>query len=43
MVLLVFNRHSREESALKIINKTRLSNDAKEFLRNESLILKTLN
>jgi len=36
VVLLVTNRFSREESALKIINKTRLSAEAKEFLRHES-------
>ena len=43
VVLLVANRHSREESALKIINKTRLSAEAKEFLRHESLILMEMN
>ena len=43
VVLLVINRMSREESALKIINKTRLSNDAKEFLKNESKILMEMN
>jgi serine/threonine protein kinase len=41
-VLLVFNKHTEEESALKIINKSRLSSDAMEFLANEAHILKTL-
>ncbi|TNV86078.1 hypothetical protein FGO68_gene3298 [Halteria grandinella] len=43
VVLLVINRQTFEESALKIINKTRLSNEAREFLRNESHIMKVLN
>lgn len=43
VVLLVVNRHTREESALKIINKTRLSPEAKEFLRHESKILMEMN
>ena len=42
VVLLVFNKHTEEESALKIINKSRLSSDAMEFLANEAHILKTL-
>jgi len=42
VVLLVYNKHSEEESALKIINKSRLSSDAMEFLANEAHILKTL-
>jgi serine/threonine protein kinase len=43
VVLLVVNRHTLEDSALKIINKTRISPEAREFLRNESSILKDLN
>lgn len=43
VVLLVTNRQTKEDSALKIINKSRLSVDAREFLRNESSILMTLN
>lgn len=39
----MINRQTLEESALKIINKTRLSNEAREFLRNESHIMKILN
>ena len=42
VVLLVYNKHDEEESALKIINKSRLSCDAMEFLANEAHILKTL-
>ena len=41
--MLVINRLSREESALKLINKTRLSREAKEFLKNESQILIAMN
>jgi serine/threonine protein kinase len=42
VVLLVFNKHTEEESALKIINKSRLSSEAMEFLANEAHILKSL-
>jgi serine/threonine protein kinase len=39
VVILVFNKVTNEKSALKIINKTKLSNSSLEVLRNESLIL----
>jgi serine/threonine protein kinase len=42
VVLLVYNRHTQEDSALKIVNKTRLSPEALEFLSSESIILKNL-
>ncbi len=42
VVLLVHNRLTLEDSALKIINKTRLSTDALDFLATEAFILKTL-
>ena len=42
VVLLVQNRLLNQLSAVKIINKTRLSRDAIEVLKNESLILQSL-
>jgi|LauGreDrversion4_2_1035121.scaffolds.fasta_scaffold63255_4 hypothetical protein len=42
VVLLVQNRMNLEDSALKIINKTRLSPEALDFLATEAFILKTL-
>ena len=42
VVLLVWNRLTMEDSALKIINKTRLSSEALDFLATEAFILKTL-
>lgn len=39
VVILVKNKLSKQKSALKIINKLRLSNEAIEILRNESIIL----
>ena len=42
VVLLVQNKFTLEDSALKIINKTRLSPETLDFLATEAFILKTL-
>ena len=42
VVLLVSNKFTLEDSALKIINKTRLSTEALDFIATEAYILKTL-
>jgi serine/threonine protein kinase len=39
VVILVKNKYTNEKSALKIINKTKLSAHSVEILRNESIIL----
>eukprot|EP00347_Sterkiella_histriomuscorum_P018930 403343621 len=43
VVVLVLNKHSQQQSALKIINKMRLSSESIEILKNESIILQSLN
>eukprot|EP00347_Sterkiella_histriomuscorum_P011634 403371699 len=43
VVVLVLNKHSQQQSALKIINKMRLSSESIEILKNESVILQSLN
>ena len=42
VVLLVKNRLTKEKSALKIINKERLSSRAQRILKNESTIMQTM-
>jgi serine/threonine protein kinase len=42
VVVLVKNRQNDQESALKIINKTTLTNEAIDILRNESVILQSM-
>ena len=42
VVLLVKNKITQEKSALKIINKERLSNKAQKILKNESSIMQTM-
>lgn len=39
VVILVKNKATKQESALKIINKVRLSKEAIKIIRNESVIL----
>jgi serine/threonine protein kinase len=43
VVVLVKNRVTEQPSALKIINKMRLSEHSIEVLKNESIILQSLN
>ena len=43
VVILVKNKLSNQKSALKIINKTKLSSHSIEIMKNESLILQSLN